>query len=84
MLKQWIPVVIILLAVATVSVWATVSIDATERFAVFGMLAAGSLAAVSVQHLLSARAPETVRQMVYASAGSLAIMLVATGFTLLV
>jgi len=73
-----------LVTVAAVSVWATISIESSERFAVFGMLAAGSLAAVSLQHLVSARPPETVRQMVYASAGSLAIMLVATGFTLLV
>jgi len=77
-------VALILLTVAMVSLWATVSIESSERFAVFGMLAAGSLAAVSMQHLVSARPSETVRQMVYASAGSLAIMLVATAFTLLV
>ena len=75
---------LILVMVAAVSVWATISIDSSERFAVFGMLAAGSLAAVSMQHLVSSRPSETVRQMVYASAGSLAIMLVATALTLLV
>jgi hypothetical protein len=48
------------------------------------MLAAGSLALVSLQHLVVARPSETVRQMVYVATGSLGIIVIATVFTLLV
>jgi uncharacterized protein YjaG (DUF416 family) len=64
--------------------FATISIPAIDRFPIFGMLAAGSLALVSLQHLVVSRPSETVRQMVYVSTGSLGIIVIATVFALLV
>ncbi len=84
MIKHWAPIVSIWVLVAFLAVFATVTIAAEERFAVFGMLAAGSLALVSLQHLVVSQPSETVRQMVYVATGSLAIILIATVFTLLV
>ena len=69
---------------AVVAVVAIIGIPAEERFPIFGMLAAGSLAMVSLQHLVVARPSETVRQMVYVATGSLGIIVLATAFTLLV
>lgn len=84
MIKHWAPIVSVWLLVAALAVFATVAIEAENRFPIFGMLASGSLALVSLQHLVVARPSETVRQMVYVSTGSLGIIVIATAFTLLV
>ena len=70
--------------VAILAIFASLSLAAADRFPIFGMLAAGSLALVSLQHLVVARPNETVRQMVYVATGSLGIIVIATAFTLLV
>ena len=72
------------LLVAVLAIFATIRLAAADRFPIFGMLAAGSLALVSLQHLVVARPSETVRQMVYVATGSLGIIVIATAFTLLV
>lgn len=72
------------LLVAVLALFATLTLAASDRFPIFGMLAAGSLALVSLQHLVVARPSETVRQMVYVATGSLGIIVIATAFTLLV
>ena len=72
------------LLVAVLAIFATISLAAADRFPIFGMLASGSLALVSLQHLVVARPSETVRQMVYVATGSLGIIVIATAFTLLV
>ncbi|MDR9363086.1 MAG: hypothetical protein RI590_03065 [Microbacteriaceae bacterium] len=84
MIKHWAPIVSIWLLVAGVAIFASLAIDAQDRFPIFGMLAAGSLALVSLQHLVVARPNETVRQMVYVATGSLGIIVIATAFALLV
>lgn len=84
MIKHWAPIISIWVLVSFLAVFATVTIPAADRFPIFGMLAAGSLALVSLQHLVAARPSETVRQMVYVATGSLGIIVIATVFTLLV
>lgn len=83
-IRHWAPIVSVWLLVAAAAIFATLTIPAIDRFPIFGMLAAGSLALVSLQHLVVARPSETVRQMVYVATGSLGIIVIATVFTLLV
>lgn len=84
MIKHWAPIVGIWLLVSGLALFASLAVEAQDRFPIFGMLAAGSLALVSLQHLVVARPNETVRQMVYVATGSLAIIVIATAFALLV
>lgn len=84
MIRHWAPIVAVWTLVALMATFATISIPAIDRFPIFGMLAAGSLALVSLQHLVVSRPSETVRQMVYVSTGSLGIVVIATVFALLV
>ena len=84
MIRRWAPIISIWVLVSILAIFATLTIPAADRFPIFGMLAGGSLALVSLQHLVVARPSETVRQMVYVATGSLGIIVIATVFTLLV
>ncbi len=84
MIRHWAPIISIWVLVSILAIFATLTIPAADRFPIFGMLAGGSLALVSLQHLVVARPSETVRQMVYVATGSLGIIVIATVFTLLV
>jgi hypothetical protein len=83
-IKHWTPIVSIWLLVLGLAIFSSFAIEAEDRFPIFGMLASGSLALVSLQHLVVARPNETVRQMVYVATGSLGIIVIATAFALLV
>ena len=76
--KQWFQIVAIWVIVAVVGVWALLTLPTTEAFVVFGGLAGASIALVSIEHLISAKAKDTVRQQVYVAAGSFAILGVLT------
>lgn len=78
MSKQWFQIVAIWVVVAIVGVWALLTLPPTETFLVFGGLAGASIALVSIEHLISAKTKDTVRQQVYVAAGSFAILGVLT------
>jgi hypothetical protein len=81
--KQWFQIVAIWLGVALVGVFSVLNLETQQIYTVFAGLAAASIALVSVEHLISARAKDTVRQQVYVSAGSFAILGVLTLWVLL-
>jgi hypothetical protein len=53
------------------------------RFLVFSSIAAASIALVSIEHLVSSKAKDTVRQQVYVSAGTIVILGTMTVLSLL-
>ena len=83
MSKQWFQIVAIWLGVALVGVYSVINLETAQVYTVFGGLAAASIALVSIEHLVSAKAKDTVRQQVYVSAGSFAILGVLTLWVLL-
>ena len=83
MSKQWFQIVAIWLGVALVGVFSVINLETPEIYTVFAGLAGASIALVSIEHLVSAKAKDTVRQQVYVSAGSFAILGVLTLWVLL-
>jgi hypothetical protein len=81
--KQWFQIVAIWLGVAIVGVLSVINLETQEIYTVFAGLAGASIALVSIEHLVSAKAKDTVRQQVYVSAGSFAILGVLTLWVLL-
>jgi hypothetical protein len=81
--KQWFQIIAIWLGVALVGVFSVINLDTQQVYTVFAGLAGASIALVSIEHLVSARAKDTVRQQVYVSAGSFAILGVLTLWVLL-
>lgn len=83
MSKQWFQIVAVWLGVAILGSAATVFLEGEARYATYSALAAASIALVSIEHLISANAKDTVRQQVYVAAGSFAILGLLTLWTLL-
>ena len=63
--------------------YAVLSLEPATAFGSFSAVAGASIALVSLEHLFSARAKDTVRQQVYVAAGSISILGVATVLILL-
>lgn len=49
-------------------------LEGDARYAAFGAIAASSIAVVSLEHLISSKSKDTVRQQVYVSAGTLTLL----------
>jgi hypothetical protein len=74
MSKQWLQIVAIWILVAVGAILTLVLVEGDYRFLAFSSIAAGAIALVSLEHLISAKAKDTVRQQSYVSAGSIAIL----------
>lgn len=74
MTKQWLQIILIWIAVLSASLFALTIKDLELRFLVFSSIAAGAIAIVSIEHLISSRTKDTVRQQVYVSAGTIVIL----------
>lgn len=83
MSKQWFQIVAIWLGVAIVGTVSVLNLGSPEIYTVFAGLAGASIALVSIEHLISAKAKDTVRQQVYVAAGSFGILSVLTLWVLL-
>ena len=83
MSKQWFQIVAIWLGVALAGVYSVMNLQTQEIYTVFSGLAGASIAIVSIEHLISAKTKDTVRQQVYVSAGSFAILGLLTLWVLL-
>ncbi len=83
MSKQWFQIIAIWLGVAAVGIFSVFNLQTPEIYTVFGGLAGAAIAIVSIEHLISAKTKDTVRQQVYVSAGSFAILGVLTLWVLL-
>lgn len=83
MSKQWFQIVAIWLGVAVVGIVSVLNLGSPEIYTVFAGLAGASIALVSIEHLVSAKAKDTVRQQVYVAAGSFGILSMLTLWVLL-
>lgn len=83
MSKQWFQIVAIWVAVSGLGIAASLSLTGDALYASFAALAAASIAVVSIEHLISANAKDTVRQQIYAAAGSFAVLGLLTLWNLL-
>lgn len=71
------------LSVLVMASYSAVALSQQQALLVFSMLAAGSVAVVSLEHLIRSSVAQTVRQMVYVASGSFLILAVATAFVML-
>jgi hypothetical protein len=81
--KQWFQIIAIWVVVCIAGIGALLILEGDAIYTAFATLAAGSIALVSIEHLISAKAKDTVRQQVYVAAGSFAILGLLTIITLL-
>ncbi len=81
--KQWFQIVAVWVAVAVLGLVATLNFTGETRYAIYAALAAAAIATVSIEHLVSASAKDTVRQQIYVASGSFAVLGLMTLWTLL-
>lgn len=76
--KQWLQIAVLwglALIFGTISL---LNLEGEARYTAFAAIAAAAIALVSIEHLVSAKAKDTIRQQVYVSAGVMAILGVLT------
>lgn len=74
MTKQWLQIILIWIGVLAAALFGLTIADLELRFLVFSSTAAAAIALVSIEHLVSSRTKDTVRQQVYVSAGTIVIL----------
>jgi len=74
MSKQWLQISLIWAGVLVAALLSFIWLDGDARYAAFGAIAASSIAVVSLEHLISSKSKDTVRQQVYVSAGTLTLL----------
>jgi hypothetical protein len=74
MSKQWLQISLTWLGVLLAALLSLLWLEDDARYAAFGAIAASSVAVVSLEHLISSKSKDTVRQQVYVSAGSLVLL----------
>lgn len=72
--RQWFQIVAIWVLVLTGATLSLLYLSGDARYTAFGAIAAASIALVSLEHLISSKSKDTVRQQVYVSAGTLLIL----------
>ena len=83
MTKQWLQIILIWIGVLAALRYAMTIPELDLRFLVFSTIAAAAIALVSIEHLISSTAKNTVRQQVYVSAGTIVILGTMTVLSLL-
>jgi len=76
--RQWLQISLIWTAVLIAGLWALASYSDDRLYNAFAAIAGAAIAVVSLGHLLSKEAKAAVRQQVYVSAGTVAILGVMT------
>lgn len=72
--RQWFQIVTIWVLVIFGAALSLVFLSGDSRYTAFSAIAAASIALVSLEHLISSKSKNTVRQQVYVSAGTLLIL----------
>jgi membrane protein YdbS with pleckstrin-like domain len=72
--RQWFQIVAIWVLVLIGATLSLLFLSGDARYTAFGAIAAASIALVSLEHLISSKSKDTVRQQVYVSAGTLLIL----------
>ncbi|MEN9752982.1 MAG: hypothetical protein RL670_673 [Actinomycetota bacterium] len=83
MSKSLIRVVVIWVAVTIFALAAMLNLPSEQAFVWFGAILAGSIASVSIAHLIKAAPAGFVRELVYAGGGSYLILAIASLFVFL-
>jgi hypothetical protein len=81
--KSWIRVAVIWLVVSLLALAAIQSDESEQAFVWFGAILAGSIASVSIAHLIKAAPAGFVRELIYAGGGSYLILALASLFVFL-
>jgi hypothetical protein len=76
--KQWLQIVAIWAAALVFGILALLNTSGELLYTLFAGIAATAIALVSVEHLISAKAKDTIRQQVYVSAGTMTILAALT------
>lgn len=74
MSKQWLQISVIWVAVLVAGIIALASYTDDRLYNAFAAIAGAAIAVVSLEHLLSKTSKDTVRQQIYVSAGTVAIL----------
>lgn len=82
MQRQWIQIIAVWVLGFVLAALATVNLSDDKLYLAFSAIAAGSIALVSLEHLISSKSKNTVRQQVYVSAGILLILGIFTALNL--
>jgi len=83
MRKEWLSIASVWLLVAIGAILVIFNLEQGEAIRSFGVLAAGSLALVSLVHLFSSHSEGIVRRLIFAAGGAYAILAVAGLYILL-
>ena len=78
MSKQWLQIVAIWVAALAFGILALLTTSGELLYTLFAGIAATAIALVSIEHLISAKAKDTIRQQVYVSAGTMTILATLT------
>lgn len=78
MTGKWLKILLIWAAVLISAIWAFQTYSDDRLYTAYAAIAGAAIAVVSLGHLLSKEAKDTVRQQVYVSAGTVAILGVMT------
>lgn len=74
MSKQWLQISAIWTGVLIAGIAALFSYSGDQLFTAFAAIAGAAIALVSLEHLLSKKAKDTVRQQIYVSTGTVVIL----------
>ena len=83
MSNQWFQISAIWVGVFVAGLLAYFNLTGEMRFAAFGAIAASAIAFVSLEHLISSKSKDTVRQQIYVSAGTILLLGLFTGLSLI-
>jgi len=72
--RQWIQIAFFWVLASAAGFWALVSLSDEKLYLSFSAIAASAIALVSLEHLITSRTTNTVRQQVYVVAGVLLIL----------
>jgi hypothetical protein len=74
MTKQWLQISLIWLGVLVAGAASNLYLEGEAKYAAFSAIAASAIAVVSLEHLVSSKSKDTVRQQVYVSAGTIFLL----------
>ncbi|MEI7420297.1 MAG: hypothetical protein WCK24_05525 [Actinomycetes bacterium] len=83
MRKEWLSIASVWLLVAVGALYVIMNLEQGDAIRSFGVLAAGSLALVSLVHLFSSHSEGIVRRLIFSAGGAYAILAVAGLYILL-
>jgi hypothetical protein len=72
--NQWFQISLIWLGVFVAGLLSYTYLSGDQLYSAFGAIAAAAIALVSLEHLISSKSKDTVRQQIYVSAGTILLL----------